>query len=202
MTHWNRLCREVVESLSWRYSRNVEMLHWGGCFSVDRLMFGLNDLRDLFQLWWFYDSMNGVWWPLSQLRIQTSQKHANVLPVIYGCPSLLQYWPQEWKDSSVKVALEHHHLQNHSLSWCFVVQHQRTTGWLRLAGTPCSLWPNSCPSRDTQNRVPRLTFMWLLKMSKEESSQPLHNLCQCSVITQHRTLEQALLWVPTGTGKP
>ena len=44
--------------VTWRCSRNVEMWHWGIwlVYSIDgRWTVGLDDLRGLFQPWWFYD---------------------------------------------------------------------------------------------------------------------------------------------------
>lgn len=49
---WHRLPREVVESLSLRCSRNVEMWHqgtWLVGMLGDRLMVGLHDVSSLFQ---------------------------------------------------------------------------------------------------------------------------------------------------------
>lgn len=59
-------------------------------------------------------------------------------------------------------------------------KHHRFTEWLWLAGISGPIWSNSFCSRETQSRGPTATFRWFLEISKEENSQPLGNLCQCS----------------------
>lgn len=51
---------------------------------------------------------------------------------------------------------------------------------LRFTGTPGSICPNPCPSRDTQSRVPRNTSKRLLTISKEKTPQHVGSLYQCS----------------------
>ncbi|KAK4811143.1 hypothetical protein QYF61_019774 [Mycteria americana] len=59
--HWNRMPREVVESPSWRYLKDVWMKCLGTWYSGGlgsaRLTVGLDDLKGLFQPKRFYDSM-------------------------------------------------------------------------------------------------------------------------------------------------
>jgi len=62
----------------------------------------------------------------------------------------------------------------------------RTTAQLRLAGLSESLYSSSCPSKDTQSRVPRAMSRRHWKIPKEETPQLLGSLCQCSVTAQHR----------------
>lgn len=52
---------------------------------------------------------------------------------------------------------------------------------LRWGETSGSTRPNLCPSKVTENWVPWSTFRRLLNNSKEETTQPPDNLCQCSV---------------------
>lgn len=58
----------------------------------------------------------------------------------------------------------------------------RTTAQLRLAGLSESLYSSSCPSKDTQSRVPRAMSRQLSEISKKEIPQFLGTMCQCSVI--------------------
>ena len=68
--HWNRLPREVVESPSWRYLKDVQMWCLGTWFSGGlgsiRLTLGLDDLKGPFQPKWFYDSMILWFYEISQ----------------------------------------------------------------------------------------------------------------------------------------
>ena len=57
----------------------------------------------------------------------------------------------------------------------------RIINGLKLTGPSGSLWPTSHCSRATQSRVPRPTSRQLLETSREETPQPLGNLCQCSI---------------------
>lgn len=56
--HWNELSREVRSHHPWRCSRGIWICCWAMCFegtvgSVG-LIVGLDDLKGLFQPWWFY----------------------------------------------------------------------------------------------------------------------------------------------------
>ena len=62
-------------------------------------------------------------------------------------------------------------------------------GWLKLAGTSGSIWPNPSSSRDTSRRVPRATFSWgfedLQGGDSTASGQPLpvlHHLHSTEVL--------------------
>lgn len=50
-----------------------------------------------------------------------------------------------------------------------------------LEDTSGFIQPNTCPSRDTQSRVPRTTSGWVLEVSKEETPQHLSSLHWCSI---------------------
>ena len=50
------------------------------------------------------------------------------------------------------------------------------------AGTSASMWHNHCSSRDTHSRMHRTTSRTPLEISKEETPQPLGNLCQQSSV--------------------
>jgi len=66
---------------------------------------------------------------------------------------------------------------------------------LRLEGTSGSIWSNSCSSRDTQSRVPRAMPWWLLKLSKEETSQHLCTTCvSAPSCAQHRSGQRELVF--------
>ena len=58
-----------------------------------------------------------------------------------------------------------------------------------------SLRPKPCSSRNTQSRVPRATSRQLWKISKEEASQLLGSLCQCSITCT----AQQCSWCSEGT---
>jgi len=67
------------------------------------------------------------------------------------------------------------------LGWNWSKDGHRITDWLKLAVISGFTWHNACSNRNTQSRVPSPMSRWFLKISKEETPQPLSNLCQCSI---------------------
>lgn len=78
-------------------------------------------------------------------------------------------WSVEWKDRPTCAAQP---LAMHPIEWDG--DHRILEG-LQQTETSGSIQYNRYASRDTQSRVPKPVFRWLLEMSKEETPQPLWN---------------------------